>query len=357
MNTKTATRVPSPDIAQEAEPQLPAVADLPRQNGPPPTVVMPQTSIAKIAAAISAVMSEIGIIDKDGFNKFHTYHYAKMEDILQKLTPLMARHGIVVFQTEVDRTMLDNDTAIAVRYAFTICHKDGEVWPDRPVQTGLSRCRDSKGGFDDKSFNKAHTAARKYFLLALFQIPTDDNDDADKGGNDGPRQTKSRVPSPNDAPETTYAEPHAFAAKSAAEWTGKFLSFIAAAKTAAEVIAWDEINRDNLTQLAKADPSRLKTVMNAMKARKAEFEAGEPVSADGELPAKAKANEMPWPGTDPEGARKWVVAKLATFGDGDYDRAEAWWTETVANHEPDWFPPDFQDLQGIWRKVEQRLAP
>jgi hypothetical protein len=29
--------------------------------------------------------------------------------------------------------------------------------------------------------NKCHTAARKYFLLALFQIPTEDDADADGG--------------------------------------------------------------------------------------------------------------------------------------------------------------------------------
>jgi hypothetical protein len=32
--------------------------------------------------------------------------------------------------------------------------------------------------------NKCHTAARKYFLLALFQIPTGEEDDADQGEND-----------------------------------------------------------------------------------------------------------------------------------------------------------------------------
>ena len=48
-------------------------------------------------------------------------------------------------------------------------------------QTGVSTCRNSKGGWDDKSLNKCHTAARKYFLLSLFQIPTGEEDDADKG--------------------------------------------------------------------------------------------------------------------------------------------------------------------------------
>jgi hypothetical protein len=63
------------------------------------------------------------------------------------------------------------------------------------MQTGMSRCRDSKGGFDDKSMNKCHTAARKYFLLALFQIPTGDIDDADSA--DGQTGANGRKISPD----------------------------------------------------------------------------------------------------------------------------------------------------------------
>jgi len=140
----------------------------------------------KLAGAIGQVMQEIGTVAKDGTNKFHNYKYVKVEDLLARVTPLMAKHGVVILQTEVDRSMLDGDKAVAVRYAFSLIHSSGEVWPERLYQTGLSRCRDSKGGFDDKCFNKAHTAARKYMLLALFQVPTgDEADDADDGANDG----------------------------------------------------------------------------------------------------------------------------------------------------------------------------
>ncbi len=354
--TKTTMRVPSPDIVQDipSSVTVPAiVAQWPAPAVAPivPVPQLPQTSVAKIAQSISAVMSEIGIIGKDGRNEFHRYDYAKMEDILQRLTPLMARHGLVVFQTEVDRTMFDEDRAVAVRYAFTIVHSSGEVWPEHPVQTGLSRCRDSKGGFDDKSFNKAHTAARKYFLLALFQIPTGDDDDADKGGNDGPQRVapKSRVPSP--PPPPTDWTPHAFKAGTTAEWSSLMLSFIAEAKTADEVAQWDEANRDNLQLLAKKDPARLKTVMKAMKARREELTPAEVVTADGEIvPADSI---MPPPTKDPEAARKWVVGKLAGFK--SLDSAQTFWDRLVAPRESDFFPPDWTDLIAAWDAAEKRL--
>jgi hypothetical protein len=99
-------------------------------------------SIVNIAAAISGVIAECGVVAKLGTNKFHNYKFAQMQDVLQKVTPLIAKHGLIIVQTEVDRQMVDEGKAVAVEYEFTIAHTSGEVWPDRPKQTGLCRCRD-----------------------------------------------------------------------------------------------------------------------------------------------------------------------------------------------------------------------
>lgn len=174
------------------------VGELLAHGNPRPPAIVPEQTVKNIAGAIAAVMTKIGIITKRGENQFHHYKYASMQDILQKLTPLLAKHGLVIMQNEISRSMFDSDRTIAIQYAFTIFHTSGEVWPERPVQTGMSRCRDSRGGFDDKSINKCHTAARKYFLLALFQIATGDEDDAD---NEKPpsRPIQRQAPIPHDA--------------------------------------------------------------------------------------------------------------------------------------------------------------
>jgi ERF superfamily protein len=134
-----------------------------------------------LVAAIAAVMNEVHVVAKRGENEFHRYRYATMGDILKEITPLLGRHGIVIFQSETGRAMFDDDNVIAVEYSFTVAHASGETWPHVIKQTGVSTCRNSKGGWDDKSLNKCHTAARKYFLLALFQIPTGEEADADHG--------------------------------------------------------------------------------------------------------------------------------------------------------------------------------
>jgi hypothetical protein len=99
----------------------------------------------------------------------------------------------VIFQSETGRAMFDNDNVFAVEYAFTVVHSSGERWPELIKQTGVSRCRDSKGGWDDKCVNKCHTAARKYFLLSLFQIPTGEEEDADQGENERPAKAAART--------------------------------------------------------------------------------------------------------------------------------------------------------------------
>jgi hypothetical protein len=138
-----------------------------------------------LVAAIAAVMNEVHVVAKRGENEFHRYRYATMGDILKEVTPLLGRFGIVIFQSETGRAMFDDDNVIAVEYSFTVAHASGETWPHVIKQTGVSTCRNSKGGWDDKSLNKCHTAARKYFLLALFQIPTgEEEDDADRGKDD-----------------------------------------------------------------------------------------------------------------------------------------------------------------------------
>lgn len=240
---------------------------------PPP--VLPTTGFANLATAIAAVMEEIKPVEKAGWNDFHKYQYAKMQDLSRELTPLMGKHGIVIFQTEEGREMFDGGAAIAVRYRFTIVHKSGEIWPEHPIQTGLSACRANNGKFDDKAINKCHTSARKYFLLSLFQIPTADEDDADSGGNDkiGTHGHSSRprrqVPGPNGK-----VRPHIIAVVSGehpAEWAKRFIAFINKAETDAEIDDWYNTNGAVMEKIRGHEDSQevLDSIVDAMDARAA----------------------------------------------------------------------------------------
>jgi len=271
--------------------QVPAVAE-PQRKGPldlPPPQQLPKTGFAKLAESIAACTEEVGKnpVAKAGENKFQSYNYARMQDILGTLTPLMSKHGIVILQTEVQRGFMDGGNAIYATYDFTIMHKTGEVWPFPQRQTGVSRTRDSKGGFDDKGLNKCHTSARKYFLMALFQIPTVDEDDADsqdgytragrpvtkgKGKSNGKPAEQSENPAPPE--EQTEAapkqKPHPIERPqgiSAAEWGGKFISMILECESEDEINAWVKENEQSLVDLKSHAAKIFANVERTMKDR------------------------------------------------------------------------------------------
>jgi hypothetical protein len=134
--------------------------------------------MSNIAKAIARVMSEVGSVKKGGTNSFHGYKYAKAEDVLHALQPVMASAGLVIIQNEGDVELFSGDTMMKAKYEFTLLHDSGEE-RGPIIRSGMAAAKNTKGGFDDKALNKCSTAALKYFLVTLFKIPTGDYADAD----------------------------------------------------------------------------------------------------------------------------------------------------------------------------------
>lgn len=251
---------------------------------------LPKTGCNELIAAIAGVMMEIKPVEKGGWNKFQSYAFARIQDLLVTITPLMGKHGIVVFQHEEGREMFDNGKAIAVRYRFTIVHKSGEVWFERPLQTGLSNCRNSKDGFDDKALNKCHTAARKYFLMSLFQIPTEDSEDADEeggapGGSKRP-QGQPRRPAPSPSGKLPPHLLPVVEGEAPEAWAKRFTDFINKSESTAEIDKWYDVNVVVFDKLKRGGFMAVyEGLIDAMDARIAKH--------DGPQPAKDTASTFP----------------------------------------------------------------
>src|SRR5262245_59623118 len=112
--------------------------------------------LPKTTKAVAAVMSQIGTIRKGGHNDFHNYDYARMEDLLHQLTPLMGQQGIMVTQTLANYQMVEQNRVIA-EYDFYVYVDDEVSLPTR--QPGMCMARDRKGNIDDKALLKCHTQA------------------------------------------------------------------------------------------------------------------------------------------------------------------------------------------------------
>lgn len=220
---------------------------------------------AEISKAVIAMMAKVGYIQKTGNNSFHNYKYVSIEDVLEKVQPALTDCGLVITQDEASHAIIAEGNLMEATYAFGLSHISGKQWG--PIRhTGLASVRNSKGGFDDKALNKCHTAARKYFILGLFQIPTGLEADVDEE-EDKPH---APAPRPQAAPQRTAAPQTKEGKTPVQEWVENQTGVIRALSSAQALARWEDTNEATLARLKKADPkahSDLEALLLDMRAK------------------------------------------------------------------------------------------
>ncbi len=151
----------------------------------------------EIAEAVNKVMGSIKGLEKRGKNEFHRYKFATIGDLMIELQPALVDAGLFVLQSQ--QSLQEMAGAMVVVYNFGLAHKSGAVWMCPVTHTGMAAMYNSKGGVDDKAINKCHTAARKYFMLGLFQIPV--LEEGDERLSDGDTDAQEDKPKPKISPE------------------------------------------------------------------------------------------------------------------------------------------------------------
>lgn len=341
-----AMRQPAPN-PQDAQP-LPPLMSYDSRTG---AMGLAPTGVGQVAKAVSSVMREVGTIEKRGYNEHFKYHYAKMEDVLEALTPLIGKHGLTIFQNEREIKMEGNNR-MAITYEFSVIHESGEFWPEKIRQTGTAIARDSKGNLDDKAVAKCHSNARKYFLLALFQVPAGDfeDPDADDRGNGkskpvpGPGLTQKPASTPqaddDKIPMQDTTKPHKLVmpqGTSADQWASAYLKAIGKAKSVEEMELWDKLNDDFLQRISDRYPKIYEMLTTAVARRTADV-AQEPAG----MPA------------DIQEAMNWVATQLSQAN--TYEFAEQFWNQYVAPQEAKFDPVDWELLMREWQRAEERFG-
>lgn len=162
---------------------------------------------AKLAARKTAVMAEIERVAERGRNDHSKYSYAKAEDLMEEVRPLMASKGlaftfdVVGHKVEQGKTTGGKPAEIAtVEIAATLTDVDtGFAETSRVVGRGSD--------VGDKAIWKAYTGAIKYWLRNTFLISTGDDPEtetiemapSDKGGAvDGARDFVAEISAAKD---------------------------------------------------------------------------------------------------------------------------------------------------------------
>lgn len=156
------------------------------------------TNTPKVFAAIAAVMQEIGAsgISKGRNNQQQGYAFRGIDDVLNELSPVLAKHKLCVLPRMVSREVVERQTRnggalfnVTVEAEFDlVCAEDGSLHTIRTYGEAMDSA--------DKATNKAMSAAYKYAAIQAFCIPTEGDNDADATTHEvAPRQQRQETKS------------------------------------------------------------------------------------------------------------------------------------------------------------------
>jgi hypothetical protein len=266
-----------------------------------------------MAKSILAVTKAIGGIGKHGTNTFQHYNYQKWEDVLDKLSPLLVDHGLIVQQSELGCSISDKDALLSITYEFDIINEDGDVWPKHPRWKAIARLCDSKGVYDDKAANKCHTQAHKYFLLHFFKIKTKESLDGDEAETPLRQPPKPTPPKPTTAPKPVAgAKPHLLpnAGMDMSHWVTLYIAYLSSCASTEDLGQWDKLNDKYLTEVSNKDKPAYDQIVQVTQRRMKELtpkKAGPPAPPPKTVatPQADKDVELVTGGVTPPGEMVW----------------------------------------------------
>lgn len=138
---------------------------------------MNETTAPGLYLKLCKVMAQINRLPKTGYNKAQNYAFASESDLTDMIRPLLADQGVFLFSSmeSVEQTPIESKNGAVGTHAkvtMTFTFIDAETGELRAsAWTGEAM------DYQDKSINKAATAALKYFLLKTFLISTGETDD------------------------------------------------------------------------------------------------------------------------------------------------------------------------------------
>ena len=128
---------------------------------------------------LAEVTAALGRIPKNGFNKFHQYHYVLEADVVEAVRGEYAKRHLVLFPSVVEERTDQRTTKsgglenlVTLKVDFTI--EDGESGEARTF-TIIGQGQDA----GDKGPYKAMTGAVKYAVMKLHDLPTGDEPEAE----------------------------------------------------------------------------------------------------------------------------------------------------------------------------------
>lgn len=132
----------------------------------------------KIYQAINSIMNDMEAIEKGKKNAQQGFMYRGVDDVMNTLKPLLAKHKVFVVPKVLEETREERTTAkgglllySVLKIEYTFYAEDGSGVSAVVIGEGMDS--------GDKASNKAMSVAFKYACFQVFCIPTEDMVDPD----------------------------------------------------------------------------------------------------------------------------------------------------------------------------------
>jgi len=132
-----------------------------------------------VSNAIASVMADIPKLEREETNKHANYKFASIDDFLDAVRPLCAKHKLAIVQDEASFTIVQTvdkygkpSDWLQMGFAYTVATA-GVSWG--PVMRSIM----VRADMGSQAFGAAQSYSLKQFMRSLFQISTGDGEDAD----------------------------------------------------------------------------------------------------------------------------------------------------------------------------------
>lgn len=127
-------------------------------------------SIASLAASLVAAQADMKAVAKDSVNPAFRSKFASLDNIVETVRPILAKHGLAVVQGASNPITDEAGALCGFAVETMLVHKSGE-WLQNTALMPLSKV-------DPQGSGSAMTYGRRYSLSALLALATDEDDDA-----------------------------------------------------------------------------------------------------------------------------------------------------------------------------------
>ena len=176
--------IPTEDIDADKTDELAAEVDQLNATTPPETIMAAAERIfgdelikRPVIWKLAKIMGSLPVFEAEGRNAHFGYSFIKDTQISGAIRPRMAKEGLMVIPNVLEESWVETKTSrggtswvTKLKVEFTVI--------DANTGDSVSGCGFGYGDDSgDKGANKAMTAAMKYWLLKLFQIGGEDNEE------------------------------------------------------------------------------------------------------------------------------------------------------------------------------------